>query len=151
LRGTTRSWGLGFGSKHFPWTHLPLAVAEAKQLGKPVKLVISRKMMFQSVGHRARTQQRVRLGATTDGKLVSLQHDYVYHRSMLDAHHEGCGEATAFHYSVPNLQVKFGRAKRNVGAAADMRGPGAVPGLFATASAMNELAAQLKVEPGKLR
>ena len=36
-------------------------------------------MMFQTVGHRPRTQQRVRLGATPDGKLVSLQHDYVYH------------------------------------------------------------------------
>src|ERR1700742_3999799 len=108
-------------------------------------------MMFQTVGHRARTQQRVRLGATSDGKLVSLQHDYVYHRSILDAHHEDCGEATPFQYSVPNLRVTFGRAKRNIGAAADMRGPGAVPGLYATESAMNELADQLKMDPVKLR
>src|SRR5437667_2851909 len=151
VRVITKFVGSGFGSKLFPWTHCPLAVAAAKQLGKPVKLVLSRKMMFQSVGHRARTQQRVRLGATPDGKLVSLQHDYVYHRSMLDAHHEGCGEATAFHYTVPNLRVKFGRAKRNVGGAADMRGPGAVPGLYATESAMNELADQLKIDPVKLR
>src|ERR1700730_8074690 len=151
VRVITRFVGSGFGSKLWPWTHCALAVAAAKQLGKPVKLVLSRKMMFQSVGHRARTQQRVRLGATPDGKLVSLQHDYVYHRSMLDAHHEDCGEATAFHYSVPNLRVKFGRAKRNVGGAADMRGPGAVPGLYATESAMNELADQLKIDPVKLR
>src|SRR5438132_8553653 len=151
VRVITKFVGSGFGSKLFPWTHCPLAVAAAKQLGKPVKLVLSRKMMFQSVGHRARTQHRVRLGATPDGKLVSLQHDYVYHRSMLDAHHEGCGEATAFHYSVPNLQVKFGRARRNVGATADMRGPGAVPGLYATESAMNELADQLKIDPVRLR
>ena len=70
---------------------------------------------------------------------------------MLDAHHEDCGEATAFHYSVPNLRIKFGRARRNVGGAADMRGPGAVPGLFATESAMNELADQLKIDPVRLR
>jgi xanthine dehydrogenase YagR molybdenum-binding subunit len=108
-------------------------------------------MMFQSVGHRARTQQRVRLGATPEGKLVSLQHDYVYQRSMLDAHHEDCGEATAFQYSVPNLRVKFGRAKRNIGATSSMRGPGAVPGLYATESAMNELADQLKIDPVRLR
>src|SRR5438128_3750211 len=151
VRVITKFVGSGFGSKLFPWTHCPLAVAAAKQLGKPVKLVLSRKMMFQSVGHRARTQQRVRLGATPDGKLVSLQHDYVYHRSMLDAHHEGCGEATAFQYSVPNLRVAFGRAKRNIGSGADMRGPGAVPGLYATESAMNELADQLKIDPVKLR
>src|SRR3954465_4312521 len=98
--------------------------------GKPVKLVVSRKMMFQSVGHRARTQQRVRLGATRDGKLASLMHDYVYHMSVLDDYHENCGDATPFNYSVPNLRVSFGRARRNIGATADMRGPGAVPGLY---------------------
>src|SRR5204862_7006964 len=147
----TKFVGSGFGSKLWPWTQCPLAAAAARQVGKPVKLVLSRKMMFQSVGHRPRTQQRVRLGATRDGKLVSLQHDYIYQRSMLDGHHEDCGEATPFQYSVPNLRVTFGRARRNVGAAADMRGPGAVPGLYATESAMNELAEQLKIDPVKLR
>ena len=33
----------------------------------------------------------------------------------------------------------------------DMRGPGAVPGLYATESAMNELADQLKIDPVQLR
>ena len=151
VRVITKFVGSGFGSKLWPWTHCPLAVAAARQLGKPVKLVLSRKMTFQSAGHRARTQQRVRLGATPEGKLVSLQHDYVYQRSMLDDYHENCGEATAFHYSVPNLRVKFGRARRNIGSPSDMRGPGAVPGLYATESAMNELADQLKIDPVRLR
>ena len=151
VRVISKFVGSGFGSKLFPWTQCPLAAAAARQLGKPVKLVVSRKMMFQSVGHRPRTQQRVRIGATPDGKLVSLQHDYLYQRSMLDAHHEDCGETTPFQYSVPNLRVTFGRAKRNIGSGADMRGPGAVPGLYATESAMNELADQLKVDPVKLR
>jgi xanthine dehydrogenase YagR molybdenum-binding subunit len=151
VRVITKFVGSGFGSKLWPWTHCPLAAAAARQLGKPVKLVLSRKMMFQTAGHRTRTQQRVRLGATPEGKLVSLQHDYVYQRSMLDDHHEDCGEATAFHYSVPNLRVTFGRARRNIGAPNDMRGPGAVPGLYATESAMNELADRLKIDPVRLR
>src|SRR6266478_4563580 len=147
VRVITKFVGSGFGSKLWPWTHCPLAAAAARKLGKPVKLVLSRRMMFQSVGHRAHTQQRVRLGATSEGKLVSLQQDYVYERSMLDDYHENCGEATSFQYSVPNLRVHFGRAKRNIGSPSDMRGPGAVPGLYATESAMNELADQLKVDP----
>src|ERR671925_726219 len=151
VRVVSKFLGSGFGGKLFPWTHCSLAAAAARKLGKPVKLVLSRKMMFQTVGHRPRTQQRVRLGATPDGKLVSLQHDYVYHRSILDGHHEDCGETTPFQYSVPNLRVTFGRAKRNVGAAADMRGPGAVPGLYAIESAMNELADALKMDPVRLR
>ena len=151
VRVITKFVGSGFGGKLWPWTHCLLAAAAARQLGKPVKLVVSRKMMFQTVGHRPQTQQRVRLGATGEGKLVSLQHDYVYHKAILDDYHEDCGEATAFHYSVPNLRVTFGRAKRNVGSPTAMRGPGAVPGLYATESAMNELADQLKMDPVMLR
>ena len=151
VRVITKFVGSGFGSKLWPWTLCPLAAAAARQVGRPVRLVLSRKMMFHAVGHRPRTQQRVRIGATTQGKLVSLQHDYIYQRSMLDAHHEDCGEATPFQYSVPNLRVTFGRAKRNIGAGADMRGPGRVPGLYATESAMNELAHQLKIDPVQLR
>jgi xanthine dehydrogenase YagR molybdenum-binding subunit len=151
VRVISKFIGSGFGGKLFPWTHSALAAAAARQLGRPVKLVLSRRMMFQTVGHRPRTQQRMRLGATPDGKLVSLHHDYVYHRSILDPHHEDCGEATPFQYSVPNLRVTFGRAKRHVGAGADMRGPGAVPGLYATESAMNELADMLDIDPVQLR
>jgi xanthine dehydrogenase YagR molybdenum-binding subunit len=151
VRVISKFLGSGFGGKLFPWTHSTLAAAAARQLGQPVRLVLSRRMMFQTVGHRPRTQQRVRLGATSEGTLVSLQHDYVYHRSMLDAHHEDCGEATPFHYRVPNLRVTFGRARRHVGAGADMRGPGAVPGLYATESAMNELADRLEIDPVRLR
>ena len=151
VRVITKFVGSGFGSKLWPWTHCALAVAAARQLGKPVKLVISRKMMFQSAGHRPRTQQRVRLGATTEGKLVSLMHDYVNDSAMLDSYRENCGEATPYHYSVPNLRVKFGLARRNIGSPTPMRGPGAVPGLFATESAMNELAEQLKIDPVRLR
>src|SRR4029077_8980179 len=64
VRVITKFVGSGFGSKLFPWTHCMLAAAAARNLGRPVKLVVSRKMMFQTVGHRSRTQQRMRLGAT---------------------------------------------------------------------------------------
>src|SRR6185503_523601 len=112
VRIITKFLGSGFGGKLWPWSHCPLAAAAARQLGKPVKLVLSRRMMFQSVGHRPLTQQRVRIGAAPDGKLLSLEHAYVYHKSILDPSHEDCCEATPFQYSVTNLRVTFGRAKR---------------------------------------
>lgn len=151
VRVITKFVGSGFGSKLWPWTVCPLAAAAARQVGRPVRIVLARKMMFHAVGHRPLTQQRMRLGATREGKLVSLHHDYIYTRSILDAHHEDCGEATPFQYSVPNLRVTFGRAKRHIGGGADMRGPGRVPGLYATESAMNELARQLNMDPVQLR
>lgn len=54
-------------------------------------------------------------------------------------------------YSTPNLQVSSGVARRNVGSPTSMRGPGAVPGLYAVESAMNELAVELGIDPLELR
>jgi xanthine dehydrogenase YagR molybdenum-binding subunit len=116
-----------------------------------VKLMVTRKMMFCDVGHRPRTQQQMRLGATPDGKLVSLEQHYRNHTSFVGNYRENCGEATPFLYSTPNLEVTSALVKRNVGTPCPMRGPGAVPGLFAVESAMDELAIKLKMDPVELR
>lgn len=147
----SRFLGSGFGGKLWPWPHSLLACAIARQLNRPVKLVVSRKMMFQNVGHRPRTEQRMRLSATEDGRLTSLQHDYLNHTSIQDEYAEDCGEATPFLYSTPNLRVTSGLVRRNVGTPTAMRGPGAVPGLFALESALDELAIALKMDPVELR
>lgn len=151
MRIVSRFIGSGFGSKLWPWPHFFVAAAAAKQLGKPVKLVLSRKMNFQSAGHRPITQQHMQLAATQDGKLVSVSHDYLNHTSVSDNYHENCGEATPFLYSAPNLRVRTALVKRNVGTPTSMRGPGAVPGLFALESAMDELAIKLKIDPVQFR
>jgi xanthine dehydrogenase YagR molybdenum-binding subunit len=151
VRVISRFLGSGFGGKLWPWTHCMIAASAARDLNRPVKLVLTRDMMFQSVGHRPRTQQRVRLGATPDGKLVSMMHDSLNHTSILDDYSEGCSEATAYSYSTPNLRATSGIVRRNVGTPTSMRGPGAVPGLFALESAMDELAVKLKMDPVKLR
>ncbi len=151
VRVISKFLGSGFGGKLFPWPHSALAAAAARKLNRPVKLVLSRKMTFSSVGHRPRTQQRVRLGATPDGKLISLAHDYLNHTSIQDDYIENCGEATGHFYSVPNLRISSGVARRNIGTPTPMRGPGAVPGLFAIESAMDELAIKLNMDPLELR
>ncbi len=147
----TRFLGSGFGGKLWPWPHALLAAACARNLQRPVKLVVSRSMMFQSVGHRPAIDQRIQLAATREGKLTAIQQDYVNHTSLQEDYDEGCGEATGFIYSSPNVLVTGGLARRNVGTPTSMRGPGAVPGLFALESAMDELALKLKMDPVQLR
>jgi xanthine dehydrogenase YagR molybdenum-binding subunit len=151
VRVISKFLGSGFGGKLWPWTHCVLAAAAARNLNRPVKLVVGRKMMFQTVGHRPITQQRIRLGATTNGKLTSTQHDSLNHTSILDDYDEGCAEATPHLYRCPNLRVTSGLVRRNVGTPTAMRGPGAVPGLFALESAMDELAIKLNIDPVELR
>lgn len=151
VRVISRFIGSGFGGKLFPWPQSTLAAVAARKLNRPVKISVDRRMMFSNTGHRPRTQQRIRLGATQDGKLTAIRHDFYTETSPLDDFVEHCGEQTPFLYSCPNLEVTTAMVRRNVGAPAPMRGPGAVPGLFALESAINELAVKLKMDPVELR
>jgi xanthine dehydrogenase YagR molybdenum-binding subunit len=151
VRVISRYLGSGFGGKLWMWPHSLLAAAATRHTGQPVKLVVSRKMMFQNVGHRPTTQQRMRLSADRSGKLTSIRHDYLNHTAIADDYEESCGEITPFLYSVPNLRVSSGLVRRNVGSPTAMRGPGAVPGLYALESAMNELARKLDIDPVEFR
>jgi xanthine dehydrogenase YagR molybdenum-binding subunit len=151
VRVVTRFLGSGFGGKLFPWPHTAMAAVAARRLNRPVKLSMNRRMMFSSVGYRPRTEQHIKLGAGKDGKLLALRHDYLNVTSQLDDFNEGCGEATPYLYSVANLEVTSGLVRRHVGAPMYMRGPGAVPGLYALESGMNELAEELSIDPLQLR
>jgi xanthine dehydrogenase YagR molybdenum-binding subunit len=147
----TKFLGSGFGGKLFPWPHSAMAAVAAHRLERPVKLSLNRRMMFSNVGYRPRCEQHFKIGATPDGKLVSLRQDYLNQTSFVDDIDEGCGEATPYLYSVPNLEVTSALVQRNTGTPSPMRGPGAVPGLFAMESAMDELAIALKMDPVELR
>jgi xanthine dehydrogenase YagR molybdenum-binding subunit len=151
LRVISRFIGSGFGGKLSPWPQATLAAIAARKVQRPVKISVDRRMMFSNVGHRPRTQQRIRLGATQDGKLTAIRHDFLTETSQLDDFVEHCGEQTPFIYSCPNLEVTTGMVRRNVGAPAPMRGPGAVPGLFALESAIDELAIKLNMDPIEFR
>ncbi|HKF49326.1 MAG TPA: xanthine dehydrogenase family protein molybdopterin-binding subunit [Terracidiphilus sp.] len=151
VRTISRFIGSGFGGKLSPWPQATLAAAAARQLNRPVKLSVDRRMMFSNVGHRPRTQQHIRLGATRDGKLTAIRHDFYTQTSMLDDFVEHCGEQTPFLYSCPNLEVTTAIVHRAVGTPCPMRGPGAVPGLFALESAIDELAIKLNMDPVEFR
>lgn len=151
VRVVTRFLGSGFGGKLFPWPHAAMTAVAARKLQRPVKLSLDRRMMFSSVGYRPRTEQHIRLGASKDGKLLALRQDYLNNTSILDDFDEGCGEATPYIYSVANLEVTSAQIRRNLGAPMWMRGPGAVPGLYALESGMNELADALGMDPLQLR
>src|SRR6185312_14057925 len=67
--------GGGFGSKGFGMPHSVLAAMAAREIGRPVKLVLSRAQVFTSAGNRAQTEQRLRLGADEDGRLTAIEHE----------------------------------------------------------------------------
>ena len=143
--------GAGYGSKLFPWPQSLMAAVAARHVGRPVKVTVPRSLMFTSTGHRPATQQRVRLGATPDGKLVSIRHDVLQETSMVDNYVERCTDPTPILYSCPNVFAIQHLVQLNVGTPTPMRGPGTTPGLFAIESAMDELAVKLNLDPLELR
>ena len=143
--------GSGFGGKLFPWPHSLLAAIGARRVQRPVKVQVTRALMFTTVGHRPLTQQRMRLGATQDGKLVFIQHDVLQPTSLVDTYVEGCTGVTTMLYSCANVAASQQLVPINIGTPTPMRGPGIVPGLFPLESAMDELAIQLNLDPLELR
>jgi len=143
--------GSGFGGKLFPWPHSLLAAVAARRIGRPVKVSVPRTLMFTTVGHRPAIQQRMRLGATPDGKLVSFQNDILQHTSLVDDYVEDCTQVSSLLYSCPNNSAIQHLAHLNVGTPTPMRGPGRTPALFAIESAMDELAVKLNMDPLELR
>jgi xanthine dehydrogenase YagR molybdenum-binding subunit len=143
--------GGGFGCKGFVWPHSILAAIAAKQIGRPVKVALTRQQMFTSVGHRGATEQKVALGADVSGKLLAISHENLTHASMVDDYIERSGVATSFLYECPNVAVTNRGSRVNIATPTPMRAPGESPGLFAIESALDELAWQLKMDPGALR
>ncbi len=143
--------GSGFGGKLFPWPHSAMAAVAAKKVGLPVKITVPRPLMFTTVGHRPMTRQRMRIGATPDGKLLSLRQDVVQPTSMTDDFVESATEPTPILYSCPNVTAIQNLVHVNIGTPTPMRGPGTTPGLYALESAMDELAVKLNLDPLEVR
>lgn len=144
--------GGGFGCKGFQWPHTLLAAMAARQLGRPVKLVLSRPQMFTSCGHRPVTRQHLAVAASKDGKLRAIRHRTQIVTSTVGTHIESCGLAsTSKLYDCPNIEIEHTLYQVNIATPTPMRAPGETPGTFALESAMDELACALKMDPVQLR
>ncbi len=143
--------GGAFGCKGAFWSHMLLPVIASRQVNRPVKLVLTREDMFNVVGHRAETEQNVKLGATKDGKLTAIIHDGISHTSMYDEFAEPFTIATHMLYACDNLQASQRLIRLNRVTPTFMRAPGEAPGVYALESAMDELAYALKIDPIELR
>lgn len=143
--------GGGFGGKLFPWPQSALAAVAARRVKRPVKLMVPRHMMFTTVGHRPITQQHLKIGAGKDGKLLSIDHNVVQPTSKLVTYMEYCIGVTGMAYSCASVNANQHLVEMDIGSPTPTRGPGAVPGLYALESAMDDLAIQLNMDPLALR
>jgi xanthine dehydrogenase YagR molybdenum-binding subunit len=151
VRVITRFVGGAFGCKAMVWPHVTLAAMAARQVGRPVKLALTRPQMFAACGHREEQEQRITLGATRDGVVTTLRHDKLSPTSPFDDWAEPSLGTAAQAYASPNYQGAYRLIRANTMTPTFTRAPGDATGMFALECAMDELAAELGIDPLELR
>ena len=143
--------GGGFGTKGSTWAHTMLAAMCAKEVKRPVSIVLERRQMFNNTGHRAHTYQAFSAGADPDGKLMALKHDSTNNTSTFENFVEVAPVATKMLYACDDIQTTERLVKLTLGTPTFMRAPGEASGTFALESGMDELARESKMDPIEFR
>ncbi len=143
--------GGAFGSKGAVRPHVTLAAMCAKQTGRPIKLLLTRRQVTYTSGHRPETLQRVALGAERDGRLTTIIHQGFSSCSATDPFIEAFTKLTGELYAAPNRALSQKIVSLNETQPTNMRGPGETSGMYAQECAMDELAFKLGIDPIELR
>jgi len=151
VRIINRYVGGGFGSKGSPRAQLVIAAMAARVVGRPVKMALTRQQMFPVSGYRSPTIQRVRLGASRDGRLVAFEHRAAAQTSRLHDFAEPCTTGTRTMYAAADRFDTHRLTRLDVPTPCFCRAPGEAPGFFAVESALDELAVALQIDPVELR
>ena len=144
--------GGSFGSKAMPHAHLVLAAMAAKLLrGSAIKFALTRQQMFVGTGHRPESHQRIRLAADADGRLLAVEHHAVSPTARNKTYVDQTATAVRMMLATPNLRTSHLAVPLDTSAGLFMRAPGEFTGMFALETALDEMAAQLGIDPIDLR
>lgn len=143
--------GGAFGSRGGLTQRTAIIALASKKIGRPVKLMTNRRQGFTIVTYRAETRHHVKLGATRDGKLVSLSHEAWEVTSRPDNYMVAGTDASTRLYGSPNVASKVSIVHADRNTPGFMRAPPETPYIYALECAMDELAYALQIDPVELR
>ncbi|HLX72952.1 MAG TPA: xanthine dehydrogenase family protein molybdopterin-binding subunit [Verrucomicrobiae bacterium] len=156
VRVISEFMGGGFGGKFGPITEGVIAAQLSKAAKAPVRIMLTRFDEALAVGNRPSSFQKIKLGATADGRLHAFEYENYGTAGI------GAGGATAgggsglalrapYIYSVPNTRVRQAGVNVNAGSARAFRAPSCPPSSFGMESIMDELAVKMGVDPVEFR
>ena len=152
LRVTPSEIGGGFGGKTTIFME-PLSLALSRKAGgRPVKIVMSRSEVLRATGPTASASMDVKLGMTKDGMITAGKAAFrmqggAFPGSPVDFALY-CGFAS---YQIPALQHEGYDVIANRPKCAAYRAPGAPMGAFAVESLVDEMCAELGLDPIEVR
>ncbi|CAO3428975.1 aldehyde oxidoreductase molybdenum-binding subunit PaoC [Azospirillum doebereinerae] len=138
--------GGGFGGKLFLRADTLLAALGARAAGRPVKVALPRPFLMNNTTHRPATIQRIRIGATPDGRITAIGHES-WSGNLPDGKPENAVDQTRLLYAAPNRLTGTRLAVLDLPEGNAMRAPGEAPGLMALEIAMDEMAEKLGLDP----
>jgi len=138
--------GGGFGGKLFVRADALLAALGAKAANRPVKVALTRPFMFNNTTHRPATIQRLRFGATKDGKITAIGHES-WSGDLPGGGPETAVMQTRLLYAGANRMTAMRLAVLDLPEGNAMRAPGEAPGLMALEVAVDEFAEKLGIDP----
>jgi xanthine dehydrogenase YagR molybdenum-binding subunit len=142
--------GGGFGGKLFLRTDAVLAALGARAAGRPVKVALTRPIMANNTTHRPATIQRIRIGASLDGRIAAIAHESTS-GNLPDGKPETAVAQTKLLYAGANRLTFMKLAVLDLPEGNAMRAPGEAPGLMALEIAMDEMAEKLGLDPVEFR
>jgi xanthine dehydrogenase YagR molybdenum-binding subunit len=156
IRVITDYMGGGFGAKFGPGVHGLLAARLSREAKAPVRLMLTRFDQALAVGNRPSTFQKVKLGATADGKLHAYSLES-YGTAGIGAAAStaggggGAGFPAPYIYEIPNRGVSQSGVNVNAGASSAFRAPGCPPASFGMESILDDLAVKMGIDPVEMR
>jgi xanthine dehydrogenase YagR molybdenum-binding subunit len=142
--------GGGFGAKLFLRSDALLAALGARAAGRPVKLALPRPFVFNNTTHRPATLQRIRIGATRDGRITAIGHEG-WSGDLAGGKPEAAVAQTRLLYAGANRMTATRLAVLDLPEGNAMRAPGEAPGMMALEIAMDEMAERLGLDPIQFR
>jgi xanthine dehydrogenase YagR molybdenum-binding subunit len=142
--------GGGFGGKLFVRADALLAALGARAARRPVKVALTRPLMFNNTVHRPATIQRIRIGANQNGKLTAIGHES-WSGDLPGGKPESAVRSTRLVYASPNRMTASRLAVLDLPEGNAMRAPGDAPGSWAIEVAIDEMAEKLRLDPVEFR
>jgi xanthine dehydrogenase YagR molybdenum-binding subunit len=147
VRVICQHMGGGFGSKLWAGSYTAIAVKLAKAANAPVKLMMNRHDEFLGTGNRPNSIQKLKLGATQDGKLVAFS-AVTYGTAGIGTN---AGVRLPIVYEVPNFRHEHYDVFTNAGGGRPFRAPGCPQAVFSMDQIMDEMAEMLGMDSLEFR
>ena len=151
LKVTASEIGGGFGGKTHVWME-PVALALSRKANRPVKVVMSREEVFRATGPTSSTSIDVKIGTKKNGTITAATAELRYQDGAFPSIWGMLGAMTSFAcYDLKNVKSVGYDVLCNRPKVTAYRAPSAPMAAFAVESTMDQVAAEIGMDPVDFR